>query len=131
MELKLVRQPSNEICTHGDLYIDDQWAMVTLEDPVREAKIPGKTAIWAGRYQVIVTHSPRFKRRLPLLLNVRDFTGIRIHPLNFATQSDGCIGVGRRRQDDSILESVDAFEELMTEIEAAIQAGEQVWITIE
>lgn len=130
MELKLVRQPSSEVCTHGDLYMDDQWFCHSLEDVVRETKVPGRTAIPAGRYQVIVTHSPRFRRQLPLLMRVPNFTGIRIHAGNSADESEGCILVGRNRTEDKVTESRLALEDLMTEIEGALQGGEEVWIEI-
>lgn len=131
MELRLVRQPSDDKRTHGDLYMDGQWCAVTMEDPVRDEKIPGETAIPAGKYKVIMSDSPRFKRRLPLLLNVPQFSGVRIHSGNDHTETDGCLLVGQRRSSDRILDSKAALEDLVTEIEAAIQGGEEVFITIE
>lgn len=130
MEILLKRQPSTEVCTHGDVYIDGQWACYSLEDVVRDEKIAHKTAIPAGRYQVIITHSPRFRRQLPLLLRVPNFTGIRIHAGNSADESEGCILVGQSRTTDKVTESRLALEDLMTEIEGALQGGEEVWIEI-
>lgn len=56
----------------------------TCEDAVRDVKIPGKTAIPAGEYKVIITFSNRFQKHLPLLLDVPNFTGVRIHAGNVA-----------------------------------------------
>jgi hypothetical protein len=62
----------------------------TLEDTDRhlednpDGKIYGKTAIPRGTYKVIITFSNRFKKELPLLLNVPGFEGVRIHPGNYA-----------------------------------------------
>ena len=133
MELLLKRKPTDGTRTHGDLLIDDLWECYTLEDPVRldGVKIPGDTAIPAGRYQVIVNHSPRFGRQLPLLLRVPHFAGVRIHSGNDVEDTEGCILVGRGREPTRITESRAALEDLMTEIEGALQAGEQVWITVE
>ena len=131
MELVLKRKPSDGKRTHGDLFVENEWECYTLEDQVREEKIPGETAIPFGRYEVIVNHSPRFKRQLPLLLNVPHFSGVRIHSGNEEEDTEGCILVGRGRELTRITESRLALEDLMTEIEGALQAGEEVWITIE
>ena len=48
----------------------------------------------AGTYEVRLTYSPRFKKDLPLLMNVPGRTGIRIHTGNKPEHSQGCILVG-------------------------------------
>lgn len=131
MELLLKRQPSDPKRTHGDLFVDGEWQCYTLEDVVREVKIPGETAIPAGRYKVIVNHSPRFKRQLPLLLNVPHFAGVRIHAGNDEEDTEGCLLVGQERFLSTIGSSRDALEELMAEIEGALQNSDEVWITVE
>ena len=45
-------------------------------------KIRGKSAIPEGRYPIVITYSPKFKKWLPLLLGVPNFSGIRIHQGN-------------------------------------------------
>ena len=130
MEMTLKRRPSDPKRTHGDLFIGDQWQCYTLEDVVREKKILGETAIPAGRYEVIINQSTRFKRQLPLLLKVPNFVGVRIHSGNTEVDTEGCILVGQGREVTRITNSRDALEDLMTEIEGAIQSGEEVWITV-
>ena len=80
--------------TIGRLYIDGDYFCYTLEDKVRVEKIPGETAIPAGRYSVIVDHSNHFQRDLPHILNVPGFEGVRIHPGNTKADTEGCILVG-------------------------------------
>ena len=130
MKLTLLREPSIGASTFGVLFVDGRFECFTLEDEIRSGpKVPGETAIPAGRYKVIVTMSPRFRRRLPLLLLVPGFEGVRIHPGNHARDTEGCILVGLRRSvaTSEVLESRLAFTPLLEKLERA--AGE-VWLTI-
>lgn len=58
------------------------------------AKVPRLTAIPAGLYRVRMTYSGRFKRWLPEILDVPQFTAIRLHGGNDADDTEGCILVG-------------------------------------
>jgi hypothetical protein len=120
--------------TMGSLTIDDEWQCWILEDKVRELpgvpvaqwKIRGLTAIPAGAYEVRVTPSARFKRDLPELLNVPGFTGIRIHPGNLVTDTEGCLLPGLDRYAMSVGRSRLAFEALFTRIRQAIVRKERI-----
>lgn len=133
MKLKLSRAQFEPTCTIGRLVVDDVMNCWTLEDYVRPTGAPkvfGQTAIPAGTYQVIVTHSPHFGRDLPLLVNVPGFDGVRIHPGNTAADTEGCILVGMDRLADSIGRSRMAFDALFPKIVQAIAAGETVTIEV-
>lgn len=93
MKLELQRIYQGDY-TIGHLYLNDEYFCDTLEPKVRETKIKGKTAIPTGTYKIQITHSPKFKRKLPLLLNVPDFKGVRIHNGNSKKDTAGCILVG-------------------------------------
>lgn len=125
--------------TSGRLYIDTTFECYTLEDKQREVKgqpvsawkVPGKTAIPRGTYGVQITFSNRFKRELPLLLNVPGFEGVRIHPGNTAADTEGCILVGDDEGADGFLgQSRQAFDRLFRKIRDAIARGDQVTITL-
>lgn len=133
MKLKLTRAQFEPTSTIGRLTVDGAQQCYTLEDYVRPTGAPkvfGQTAIPAGTYGVIVTHSPHFLRDLPLLLNVPGFEGVRIHPGNTAADTEGCILVGMDRLADSIGRSRLAFDALFPKIQAAIARGESVTIEV-
>ena len=130
MNITLQREPSNTQSTIGELDIDGVFECFTCEDVVRPVKIKGETAIPAGRYQVVVTMSNRFKRDLPLLLNVPGFEGVRIHTGNTAADTEGCILVGQELGDRSVLNSKAAFAHLFPKIQAALQNDGECWLTI-
>lgn len=115
--------------TSGELSIDGKFECYTLEDCVRPVKIKGLTAIPAGRYRVIINYSQRFKRRLPLLLNVPQFEGVCLHSGNDAGDTGGCILVGRTKGKDFVGESRRALDQLFARLSAAL-ATEEVYINI-
>lgn len=132
MRMLLQRRPSVGNCTIGLLSIGGVHECYTCEDVVRAlgVKVYGQTAIPAGIYPVVVNLSQRFKRRLPLLLNVPGFEGIRIHPGNTAADTEGCILPGRGFTNTGVTQSVLAFDALFLKIEAAQAAGRPVSIEI-
>lgn len=120
MKLKLERKYKQSTYTIGCLYIDGVYFCDTLEDTVRELnsiedKIKHKTAILAGVYKVVVTMSPKFKRLLPLLLNVPFFEGIRIHKGNNENDTSGCIIVGENKIKGKVINST-YYEEKLVEL---------------
>lgn len=102
--------------TIGELYIDGEFFCDTLEDKNRdinkngnfdneEQKIYGETCIPYGEYKVELTYSPKFKRVLPILQDVPEFSGIRIHRGNYIKDTLGCILVGERSKDNILVNS--------------------------
>lgn len=107
----IIRQPSSDHSTIGSLYLEDFWLCYTLEDVVRRKghKIPGATAIPEGEYPLIIDMSARFKKPMPHILNVPDFTGVRIHKGNTDKDTAGCPLVGMYKGEDKIWESAVAY----------------------
>lgn len=131
MELLLKRIFLGETYTIGKLYVDGVKFCDTLEDKVRPygEKVYGETAIPYGEYKVIITYSQRFKRPLPLLLNVPMFEGIRIHPGNTAVDTHGCILVGVNDSKGRISQSKFTFYQLFKKMTDSKQT--EFKITIE
>lgn len=123
MILTLERRWFSSEATLGELFVNGVFECFTLEDVVRSAKaakVPGATAIPEGSYDVVVNYSQRFKRRMPLLLSVPGFSGVRIHSGNTDADTEGCVLVGCcKLGDDLIGESRKAFEQLFAKIDAA------------
>ena len=119
--MKLERIYLKETYTIGRLFIDDIFFCDTLEDTYRdlakEQKIAGKTAIPCGVYKVILSSSNKFKKVLPELLNVPNFTGIRIHNGNSIEDTEGCILVGKNKVKGGLIESKNALDNLMDKLE--------------
>jgi len=119
MKIDIKRLHKCENSVIGELTVDGLWECYTLEDVEREVKIKGETAIPKGTYKVIINESNRFKRLLPLLLDVPGFEGVRIHSGNTNHDTEGCILVGRTRSNDFIGQSRKAFDKLFEKMKKA------------
>lgn len=138
MYIQLVRENIGEKATEGKIFLNGTFECYTLEDKDRKLedggeKVYGKTAIPRGTYDIVVTMSNRFGRKLPLLKDVPGFTGVRIHPGNSSKDTEGCILVGAmnaNEDDDFIGQSRLAFDKLYDRIASALDDGEEVTIEI-
>lgn len=134
MKLKVERRFLKPEYTIGRLEVDGTFFCDTLEDRVRdlnrEKKVPGETAIPAGEYEVVVNWSPRFRRRLPRLLNVPGFEGILIHRGNRAADTAGCILLGENKVTGAVVNSTVYEIRLTAMLEEAQQKGEKIWIEV-
>ena len=142
MKLLLRRRFKGNDYTIGSLFIDGVYLCDTIEDKVRdynkdgdlldegETKIFGETAIPYGIYEVELSVSPKFKRLLPLVKNVKHFTGIRIHRGNTAGDSHGCILPGENKVKGRVVNSTQYELELVRRMKLAQERGEQIAIEI-
>ena len=129
MKLKVMRREFTGISTIGEMLIDGEYFCHTLEDVVREIKIPYETAIPYGSYGVIIDWSGRFQKLMPLVLNVPGFSGIRIHCGNTDKDTDGCILLGYTKAKDFVGESRKAFDDFFPRLEEGLKVG-KVLLTI-
>ncbi len=130
MELRLNRKEFTPQSTIGELAVDGAFACYVLEDTIRDVKVYGETAIPAGKYPVVITWSPRFHQKMPLLECVPNFEGVRIHPGNTAADTHGCLLVGNTKAANFIGESRPAYRSLLGRLQAAVDRGESIAITI-
>lgn len=142
LELKRSIGVLTEKSSISKLYVDGKYECYILEDKDRGLtdsmslseivahKVYGETAIPKGRYQIVITESQRFKRKLPLLLNVKGYDGIRIHTGNVAADTHGCLLPCTVISKDAGSQSTQAFNKLYTKIEAALNNNQKVYITI-
>jgi hypothetical protein len=112
------------------LDIDGHAESYVLEDVERDIKIPGETCIPTGTYVVVIDYSNRFQRRLPHILDVPGFTGIRIHPGNSAIDTSGCLLPGLEKYEDSLGHSVIAFDHLFGQLLMAESLQDLITIEI-
>ena len=155
MELILKRIALRNEYTIGKLYVDGEYVCDTIEDTVRdldkdgkfangEMKIPGKTAIPYGRYEITMkVKSPKYSNfskyswakkydgYLPRLLNVPHFDGVLIHVGNSAMDSESCVLVGENKVVGKVINSVNTFRRLMDDyLVPAKKRNEKIVITI-
>lgn len=124
MKLKLVRKYRKETYTIGKLYVDGVYLCDTIEDrdrglddsmslaDIMVKKRYGETAIPYGVYKVEITYSPKYKRLMPEIKNVKGFSGIRIHSGNTAKDTLGCLIVGKNTQVGMVTESRKTYNKL-------------------
>lgn len=117
MIITLIRKVGTKGFTEGKLYLDGVYFCDTIEDEERAKKVQNKTAIPKGKYSVIINMSNRFKKLMPLLLNVPNYTGVRIHSGNTSEDTEGCILVGKKLKDGFVTKSRDTFKLLMKKLE--------------
>lgn len=142
MELLLKRKHFTSLSTVSELYINGEFFSHILEDVDRALdsnmgrerigwlKQYGKTAIPYGRYEVVISYSHKFKKYLPLLVNVPGYDGIRFHPGNYHTDTEGCLLPGiYGTTPDFVGKSVLTFNKLMSILEKTIKK-EKIFITI-
>jgi hypothetical protein len=92
-------------------------------------KVKTKTAIPAGRYEVVVSFSNHFQKKLPEILNVKGYEGVRIHSGNTAADTEGCLITGQNHGVDIVTDSRNAFGYVFGLITGALKT-EKVFITI-
>lgn len=117
MRLTLMRIANRPTYCIGKLYIDGVYFCDVLEDTDRglkdemseeeilSKKVKGETAIPTGIYPITLTYSPKYKKNMPLINNVKGYSGIRIHSGNTHKDTEGCLLVGKNKEVGKVLYS--------------------------
>jgi hypothetical protein len=136
IELEIVRKEFFHDRCVGGFYINGVWYAYTVEDTDRHLedggkKIDNETAIPRGRYKVIIDWSNRFQRKMPHILDVPQFTGIRIHDGIGPQSTSGCPLIGGKYDANThnILDDRATFYDFFHKLEEWLKKDE-VWITI-
>lgn len=147
MELLVKRISHDAESTVGELLVNGEKECFTCEDEPRDKKVKGETRIPAGRYRVVLRKEggfhqrylkkfgPQFHRGMLWLKDVPGFEWILIHIGNSEKDTDGCILVGARLVKNAngggtVQQSEIAYRALYPVVAAALEVGEEVWITI-
>lgn len=142
--------------TIGKLYINGEYFCDTIEDcdrklddsmseeEISKKKVYGETAIPCGTYNLTMgVKSPKYSNfskykwakpydgYLPRIEKVKGFDGILIHVGNYASNSLGCILVGRNTIKGQVTSSTVTFQKLMDEyLWKAKENNEKITIVI-
>jgi len=139
MRLTLMRIANRPTYCIGKLYIDGVYFCDTIEDTDRglddrmsekdilSLKVKGETAIPTGIYPITITYSPKYKKNMPLINNVKGYSGIRIHSGNTAKDTEGCLIVGKNKEVGKVLESRVTYNALYKRL---VQTRERIIIDI-
>ena len=132
MKLTLVRRWFGPDKTIGKLYVNGIFRYFVLEDLVRPEgeTVPKQTAIPYGKYPISVSHSPRLGRKLPLIENVPNFSGIRIHAGVDEKWTEGCLLISRKVENGKLVLDRQAESEITAIISNALDHDQPVTLRV-
>ena len=129
MRLTLKRIANKPTYCIGKLYINGKYFADVLEDTdrgldstmteedIKKIKVKGETAIPTGIYKIILNYSPKFKKVMPLITNVKGYSGVRIHTGNSAKDTEGCLLVGKNTIVGRLTDSKNTYNALFKRLQ--------------
>ena len=127
--LTVQRRWPDSVCVLGQMDFKGAHECYTME-PAYAAPDVKPRCIPAGTYPLTIRFSKKFARLMPHVENVPQFDGVLIHWGNRPADTEGCILLGMQRGADLITDSQAAFDDFWALYIAAIQRGEEVWLTV-
>lgn len=140
MKILIERIANRDTYCIGKMYINGEYFCDTLEDrdrgldcfmteeEIAKIKVYGQTAIPIGMYRLILNYSPKYKKVMPLLLDVKGYSGIRIHSGNTDKDTLGCILVGQNKVVGQVINSRVTYNALYKRLKQ--HDGENILIEI-
>lgn len=129
--ITVVRYIHTSVCTISRIYFDGMM-LYGLE--------PSNFIVPEGTYLLTISHSPRFSSKLPyksvhdskvpLVNGVKGHTGIRLHVGNYPSDTDGCLLLGLRHTECSVLDSVMAYKKLLNRMSCIERDNPNVFYVI-
>lgn len=141
MELLVNRTTPTQNSTIGSFYVNGAFESFCLEpvergltstmslEQIATIKVPDQTAVPTGRYQVTKYYSPKHRAIVPCIVGIPGFSYVEIHIGNFPKDTDACLLLGTQIGPDEVLNSAVAIDRFYPKFFAALEAGEEVWIT--
>lgn len=148
MKIRQLRKIFSSDYTISEIYVNGRYFCDAVEDTdrgltmqtslnaIQAVKVPHKTAIPYGTYAVSIDiGSPRLgmkaayrsiKGKIPRLLNVPGFDGILVHIGNTASDTSGCIIVGRNTAKGIVTDSTKTFFSLYAQLQRAHANNEPI-----
>lgn len=99
-------------------------------EQIKQLKVEGKTAIPLGKYIVTMTYSPKFRKELPLINDIKCFSRVLIHAGNYPKDTKACIIPGLNSQVGMVTNSTYWTNRLIDKIRDAVNHGEIVTLEI-
>lgn len=133
---KSVPIPGKETFTPGELFYNGQHFCYVCEDEDRfledglQEKTHGRTAIPRGRYRLEVSWSAHFGKRLPAILDVPQFDGIRLHGGNDAEDSLGCLLCGKVSTPTGVAQCAAVIQRLIDLLDSLEDNSTEAWLEI-
>lgn len=142
MKILIRRIAKKNTYTIGKLYINNEYFCDTLEDKdrgltdtmskeiIQGIKVKGETCIPTGIYGVSITYSNRFKKKMPLINNVKGFEGIRVHSGSTDKDTEGCVLVGENKVVGKLINSRITYNKLFAILDKTLNKKELITLTI-
>ena len=131
----LLRSDFGDDFTLGQLFFAGKFVGYTCEDKDRHLeiggmKVPKETAIPRGYYRLTVSMSKRFGKLMPEILDVPQFSGIRIHGGNTHEDTEGCPLLGAIKTTNGVRDCKEVNAKLIKLIQGVEAAGDECWLVV-
>ena len=135
LNLMIRRFSFHDKFTKGEMLANGIHLGYTCEDVDRRlesggTKVVKETAIPRGRYRMIISYSNRFEKEMPEVIDVPQFSGVRIHGGNTHSDTEGCPLFGTELTPDGVRGCMTINSMLIKMIGECIAQGHKCWLEI-